>query len=82
MADAAYTGTSFELEAFGLFGLSFMKRPTSEATVQRRGGNLPGGREEKVEDHDRGTVIPPAERPVGRDPLSSLVSRLTAPPEE
>jgi hypothetical protein len=82
VANAAYTGTSFELEAFGLFGLSFMKRPTSGDNVQRRGGNLPSGREEKVEDPSRGTVIPPAERPVGRDPLSSLVSRLTAPAEE
>ena len=81
LANAAYTGTSFELESFGLFGLSFMKRPTSEGTVQRLGGNLPGGREEKVEDHSRGTVPPPAERPAGRDSLSSLVSRLTAPPE-
>lgn len=82
LADAAYTGTSFELEAFGLFGLSFMKRPTSEGNVQRRGGNLPSGREEKVEDPGRGEVPPPVERPAARDSLSSLVSRLTAPPED
>jgi hypothetical protein len=81
MADAAYTGTSFELEAFGLFGLSFMKRPTSEGSVQRRGGNLPDGREDTADGQRRGTVPPASERTAGGDSLSSLVSRLTAAPE-
>lgn len=35
-AEAAYTGTSFELEEFGLLGLAFMKRPDPEVPPRRQ----------------------------------------------